>query len=279
MTACGYLDLWCEHYGKTVPDLLEFCPAAERAEEKKQEEKSSLDAAIDALTTSVTGEQLDVILMEVAKRPDDGVTLDMVARIVTKSGRAKADILRLLKTHRKNAKDKQAADDDNSSSVNTNDPPDAGKEHTCKKIWSHWDFEDQCRVAKARLIYTNERDPTIFVRPEGMVKLVERPLGLLTMPIKKKQQYQVALSDCAAFYHTSRQNGVVGVPPFNGVIDDIIGRDLGCFKPLDRIVRVPVFAPDGSLRIEKGYHAEFGCYLDPRIKFLPGARCGDGRRC
>lgn len=263
-----YLDLLCEYYGKTVADLLEFCPAAERAEEKKQEEKSSSDAAIDALTPDVTGEQLDVILKEVAKRPDDGVMLDKIERISKKSGRSKGDILKMLKTHRKNAKNKQDDDDDNNSSTNNN-PPEEGKEHTCKKIWSHWDYEDQCRVARARLIYTNETDPTVFVRPEGMVKLVERPLGLSAIPIRKKQQYQVALADCASFFHTSPRAGVMGVAPFNHVVDDIIGRDLGCFKPLDRIVRVPVFAPDGSLRIEKGYHPELQCYLDPRMTFRP----------
>ena len=154
-----------------------------------------------------------------------------------------------------------------SDSSHSNNPPDEGKEHHCKNIWKHWDFRDQCRVAKARLVYTNGTDPTIFVRPEGMVKLVERPLGLLAIPVKKRQQYQVALGASVSFFKTSPLTGVQGVAPFPEVVNEIIGEDLGCFKPLDRIVRVPVFAPDGSLRTEKGYHEELGCYLDPRMTF------------
>jgi hypothetical protein len=101
------------------------------------------------------------------------------------------------------------------------------------------------------------------------VKLVDRPTGKITKAIEKQQQYQVAIGACASFFQQTQQNGVQGVAPFKDVVNQIIGEDLGCFKRLDRIVRVPVFAPDGSLRTEKGYHEELGCYLDPRMTFRP----------
>lgn len=261
-----FLDKLCEYYGVGVGELKEYCPSAEAEKEQEQRAVSDLEQKIQQLTPQSPAEETRPVLAELACMAIEE-RRHLVALFKTRTGWNKGEIDAAMKAHAKAAKEEE---EDDNTPVDLPKPDQWPDESRCTEIWSHWDYEDQVRIARARLITSNQENPTIFARPEGPVKLVERPLGLLAIPVKRKAQYQVALEDCLKFYiYNKKTDTIRGVAPFPDVIEGVIGRDLGCFHPLDRIVRVPVFAADGSLRTEAGYHPELQCYLDPRMEFRP----------
>jgi hypothetical protein len=261
-----YLDGLCQNLDLDVETLKEYCPSAEAKKDEEKREATELEKAIDALTPQSPAEVTGPILAKLAAMSIEERRL-LVVRFKERTEWRQKDIDDALAARAKKAKEKAEDDSNRADLPKADEWPD---EEKCTEIWSHWDYEDQVRIARKRLIAANQEDPKVFIRPEGPVKLVERPLGLITSPIKKKAQYQVALEECLKFRQYIKSSDTVrGVAPFPDVIEGIMGRDLGCFHALDRIVRVPVFAADGSLRTEKGYHPELQCYLDPRMEFRP----------
>ncbi len=131
---------------------------------------------------------------------------------------------------------------------------------------------DLTRDAIAALAAANE-PPVIFQRMETLAEA--RPIGVAAL---SKDRLRYRLSEAANWHKVTttkedqtKQTPVA--PPMDVVTNVNVAADLWPFPVLDRIVTTPVFAEDGSLRGEPGYHAASrSLYVPPEGLVVPPMR-------
>lgn len=108
---------------------------------------------------------------------------------------------------------------------------------------------DLTREAIAALAVTNE-PPRIFQRVDVLVEA--RSIGVTRL---KDDRLRYRLAEAADWFRATKDDKVPASPPKEVVENVAVADDHWRFPHLDRIVTTPVFAADGTLRSEPGYHA------------------------
>lgn len=123
---------------------------------------------------------------------------------------------------------------------------------------------DLTREAVAALSVTND-PPVIFQRIDELVearKVGVKPLG----PARLRYR----LAESADWFRATKEAKTPTSPPKELVENVAVAEDHWRFPMLDRIVSTPVFAADGSLRSEPGYHAPSrSLYVPPEGLVVP----------
>lgn len=257
-----YLDLLCQNYGVTVEELLDYCPEIEADARAEELHRDELAEKIATLTPETSGAELDVILKELAKRPADSVTDDMVTTIVAKTKRSRTRIEKILTTFRSVVK-AQNGDDDNTPRESVVPPEDPAQANT---IWEHWTHGEKNRCAVGRFVSENDKNPIVFQRKtDNSIARVVNGSGRVTIDVMDKDKWAFELDQHMVFKKVTRDGDEMTVSPFPGVITALhAGRDRE-FPVLDRVISVPVFAPDGTLRWTKGYDPGLQHYINPNL--------------
>lgn len=135
---------------------------------------------------------------------------------------------------------------------------------------SNAELKDLTRSGVSALAQSNN-PPVIFQREDD---LLEARSGAVRVVDFKR--FRFLLTEAANWYtvSVSRQGDVVRKPavPTRDLLENILiaGSDLWTYPVLDRIVTTPVFATDGSLRSEPGYHpASRSLYCPPDDLVVP----------
>lgn len=124
---------------------------------------------------------------------------------------------------------------------------------------------DLTRDAIAALAHRND-PPTVFRRGDDLVE--RRTVGVKPMTLPR---LRYRLSEAGNWHRTDKDgNWTATNPPIDAVQNVTAADDLWPFPHLDRIVSTPVFAGDGSLRSEPGYHAPSrSLYVPPAGLVVP----------
>jgi hypothetical protein len=256
-----YLDLLCQNYGVGVEELLEYCPEVEAKAVEQQNITDDLASKIAVLTSDTTGAELNVILKELAKRPADMVADDMVSAITNKTGRSRGRVEKTLSEFRKTVEVQIGGDNTQRESVTP--PEDPAQANT---IWEHWTHAEKNRCAAGRFMAKNEADPIVFQRKaDNTIVRVINGSGRVTIDPMDKDKWSYELDQHMAFKRVTRDGDEIAVAPFPSVITHMnAGRDRH-LPVLDRVISVPVFAPDGTLRWEKGYDPGLQHFINPNL--------------
>ncbi|HZQ03697.1 MAG TPA: hypothetical protein VFA88_06740 [Gaiellaceae bacterium] len=86
--------------------------------------------------------------------------------------------------------------------------------------------------------------------------------ALVTRPLDRRRVIAI-LARAADFGRPDREGEWLSSPPPRVVADDLLVDACPPLPVLERIVEVPVLAPDGTIHERRGYHADTRCFLAP----------------
>lgn len=120
-------------------------------------------------------------------------------------------------------------------------------------------------AAAWRALFDANEPPRYFKRGEMLVRIEEDEEYLVTAELTPDRMRHT-LARVALWY----KKGMEDKPP-KDVVADVLATPAPALPRLHRIVEVPVFAPDGSLQTEPGYHPASKTYYWPsrHLKCLP----------
>lgn len=269
-----YLDLLCQYYGASVEDLEAFCPEIEAHAQEEQSIVDELAKQIQVLSEQTSGKELDGVLREIAKRPVCLETQDLVDKLIEKTGKKRGPIEKALAAFRKLVGGSSDGPGDGDSSRPTHDSIPPENPAHANTIWEHWTHRQKNECAVARFMAENEKNPIVFQRKaDNSIARVINGSGRVTIDPMDKDKWSYELDQHMVFKRLSRDGDELVVAPFPSVVTALnAGRDRH-FPVLDRVISVPVFSPDGSLRWEKGYDPGLQHYINPpedlKIRSVP----------
>jgi hypothetical protein len=262
-----FLDRLCEHYDLDVETLKEYCPSEEARAEEKKEETDALTAAIEKLTPKSTRDEINAVLKELAKIEDVMTLDDMITLIVEKTKRTKGVIKEAIETFRKAGYGGGGDGDNNTPPPQRHPPPDDPADATV--IWDSWTHAQKNNCACARFMDQNNKNPVVYQKKtdNSTIRIVNGS-GRVTLENMDREKWAYELEHHMVFKKVTRQGDELILGAFDKVTQHMnSGRDRG-FPVLDRIINVPVFSPDGTLRTEKGYDKGLQHFIniDPDLK-------------
>ncbi len=138
----------------------------------------------------------------------------------------------------------------------------------CEVIYEHWPASERRRLLKERIKATNDKRPLLFSRTDGLVRIrpaVDVDLGRKFEDLAGREQWAFEINKRVTFKQRNLEKGTekeLGAPEW--AITHMKGGAAAEVLPyLERVVNVPVFAPDGTLMTAPGYHPAAHIYLDP----------------
>ncbi len=112
--------------------------------------------------------------------------------------------------------------------------------------------------------------PVLYQRGSTLCRVEWGQDGAVLAMVEKKRMRGI-LARAAVFQQTYEgKNGSFSkiVAPPEPIVDDMLVNVPANLPPLNRVVRAPCFAPDGSLLMQAGYHRGARAYYDP----IPGVK-------
>lgn len=132
------------------------------------------------------------------------------------------------------------------------------------------DLKTNTSQAWDALIQANTKRPFLFRRGGLLVRINRDDNGNLVTEDLTVDRLKHELARKARWYKpTTRGNNVVNEPakPPTDVVKDMLATPTPPLPVLERIVEVPVFAANGTLQTDAGYHSASRTYYDPVVGF------------
>lgn len=271
-----YLDLWCQHLG--IADAMalirsEWTPSVwqdrHANEERANAEREAIQLAIAALRPGQLKEagelasRIGVLLLDAMT---EHLLLERIVAAIKPEGSAKkaADKIRSVLAKLVKEARRQAQEARESAQFAWQEPSDPDENEDA--VWVGWNHRDQVRVACAILERENAKDPVLFLRKEGgYVRLEHTPSGVRFVD-PKNDAWANEIGQRVTFKRrVSKLGDWHGLAPPAKVMAEMRGKTDFAFPLFNRIVRAPVFRPDGSLQTEAGLDPVTGNYLDPNF--------------
>lgn len=268
-----FLDKACENLGVTdARDLLQFCPGHEydNLEDEIAEEVAAKEGGLEELIAALDNKSQPATIQKALKTLVKSKLSDIEnERAIAEVSRlTKVSVKTIRKTFTEYARAEEAATSDEGNVVFEEQRPVPDDPSTATTIYSTWGFKDQVNVALGRFTAKNNQDPELFARSEGgYVRLTWRGHNARLDEIYKTNQWMVEISARMDFVKVDDMGIETHVRPFDAVMAHFDGSNKLELPEIERIVNVPVFGADGSLRTEKGYHEASQTYLNPNIAF------------
>ena len=120
--------------------------------------------------------------------------------------------------------------------------------------------------AALKILVESNEPPYIFRRAESISRLVEEDSGAAAIRPMSEASLRGILGRIIAWYATKKEESVTAYPP-KYVVEDILASPTPPFPVVTRVVRAPIFAPDGTLVTKPGYNAIAKIYYDPGPDF------------
>jgi hypothetical protein len=280
-----YLDQACVKYGiADAWDLLPYCPRWEEAQRQEAEAAAQASAAgvdlrdrIAAVTRETAAQEVTELVDELAALPE-GLDTDLLIGELARRVRGllgRAALQRAIDDARERRQSETAdalggLPGEGNFVGGAPTPPDDPSRATV--IWTNWDYNDQKRCTEAAFRARNDRDPFVFTRPEGgVIRLTRNKKGILRLDAADESSaWQHILSSFLTFKTFNQDTGrEKGIAPPASLIHHMQGSNELELPILERIVTVPVFGPEGTLHVRKGYDEALGVFLDPSMEFIP----------
>jgi hypothetical protein len=268
-----YLDRLIQHYGIERDDLLLYCPEYEAQQQEAKQEADTLAQMLAALNPKSSPKEIDTVLdLLAAQKPTRtarSAALQQIADAV--HGKHPGDVMRELRAAYKEAEARAAANGNGDDGSAFAPIPDSGAD--CNTIWDHWPASERTRVLSERIEAQNANEPTLFRRMSdgNPCRLVHGENGLALKDISSREGWSFQIGERVLFKRYNADKGTeqeISIPEW--AITHMKGGGYEMLPLIDRIAYVPVFAPDGSLITEPGYHPSLRMYLDTRgTQFKP----------
>lgn len=127
-------------------------------------------------------------------------------------------------------------------------------------------FDDLTATVTSALLSSNAQNPRLFRTADGDTARINRTSsGAKLELINTQAKWMNALSERVLFENSDGHR----VPPPTAVVQYMHGASGLALPEIDGIVTVPIFAPDGRLRVEAGYDPELKVYLSPVGHYIP----------
>lgn len=257
-----YLDLLCQKYGvEDAMELRAFCPRWEEEQEAERKRRADLDTLIEALTDKPSADDINAVVQMIAALPQDDARVHLaIAAVGEKTRLGKKRVDDLVRAARKTQEESRAGENDT-----------AKHERQAGAIYANDDLSKQVDMTVRALQARAERDPTMFLGPDDTpVRFEKNKSGKISLREMTHNMWRREIRQAVQCRHVTRA-GDVEVGPFPDLVSDIIGTPaarLG-LPQLDQVVTVPVFGPNGTLHVAKGYDKDLCAYLDPSLDFIP----------
>lgn len=131
---------------------------------------------------------------------------------------------------------------------------------------SDYDMSNHAELTWAALL-AKDNPRTLFVFAGKPARLEADQQGGVSIQELNSNRMHYQVVESVAFIRRSRGGGIVDVPPPNGLIRHLLATPNPPLPPLVRIVQAPVFAADGTLQTDPGYHAASRTFFAPRPGF------------
>lgn len=128
-------------------------------------------------------------------------------------------------------------------------------------ISSMWDAKTRLDVTVAQLQRKNDTNPQLFRGVAGVVRTTGGATDIKLERVHTTAHWSNILTHTLTFD--------AGAHVEKDLLADVQGETGFDFPKCMQVLGCAVFAKDGSLKIERGYHAELEAYHDPQIEFLP----------
>lgn len=276
-----FLDKFCQENGiDDAMELKEWCDDWKESNEEVREAQASENEtawckALSDLPEAPSPDDLLVLVRLIAAGPNGLYEDARLDAIVEKVGKQRARRVTLTKEIKKE-RERLAVERARSAAGGGNPLPDPRPVPEDKSragsIYDTWGYYDKIECARARFVHVNEQDPQMFRRPEGgVVRLQNVGDVMLFEAVTQRPQWTHELAKRMEFIVVTGEGEEAHEEPdepFAAVVNEFMGANDFPLPVVERIVEVPVFGEDGSLRTEKGYDASSKTYLNPSIKFI-----------
>lgn len=279
MDRVWYLDQLCVKYGVTdVSDLRAFSASAEALERAQEDartlgsEPELLQDTIDAVCPTTATKDLDKVLGALASHVDSL----FVEASLRKMAKASDGVYTagILKKRMRDLKKAGLVSHASGGTVDELGIPNPPADLTrSAPIWREWGAKKGMEAVKGQLRRLNDADPFIFTRADGtsarLIETTDRHGTALRVEKLSVPQWAALLNERLHFKRIDRDTE----RPIDSFAETQIVSDL-CYDQnppwpaLRGVSRVPVFAPDGSIRTKRGYDAELCVYVDPQEDWL-----------
>jgi hypothetical protein len=150
--------------------------------------------------------------------------------------------------------------------------PAAGHDGTRRRFNAQDERPETTAAAWGALAAVNT-PPRMFVHNGTPMRLDRTEAGEPILRELGEDRLRHEVARAADWYKRVKPRGqeaTVEVParPHRDLVKDMLACPEVPLPPLDRLVRVPVFGPDGALQTEPGYHAASRTYYDPAPGFV-----------
>lgn len=274
-----YLDKACQHYGvEHANELLQFvAPESFEGQEEAAEAAPTVEETNELRTNILALNQLSpsvdkqAVLDALASMPVDALYLDLVALYRERTRTSKADFDAAMRASKEAARARAQEDGDNV--IDDGMPPVPINPADTTVIWQHWDYEDQVRCAKARVMKVAKEKPRLFRDVTGkFVRAYEDSDRLILDDMTQggAMKWSSELARLPITFKRMTMEGIEqSVRPFDAVTAEFSAMtpDDMALPRLRRVVDVPVFGKTGSLRTEKGYDPASEIYVLPAREY------------
>lgn len=236
-----------DRYDIKVEELLTYCPDLEATKDDRVELRAIIESE-DFAKNHADADSRRELMARIAMAWPEEADQKMLARQMAQalgSGELRHALLKEIK----------AADSEEAGSP----PPDDPNEYA-GPIDPDWDAKTQLDVAVAQLHRVNEQAPRLFRGAAApVVRVLKNANGVVLQKVDASAQWRNVLTTSLVFDD--------GAHFPKDLVDCIKGHTSFSFPVLSRVIDVPVFARDGTLKTGAGYHPELEAWLEPAIDY------------
>jgi hypothetical protein len=228
-----------------------------------------------ATTAEIRPTEIDAILDDIARYPDNIVANGLVDILVQRTRLGKTAVRKSLDRkrveHRRRLRQQeeqarreaaQAAREGAGGSEGPDDPDTWDDE-----IHTHWPAHVQVNVAVAQVRRRNETSPRIFSRPNGtLTQVITTPNGPMLKDIPSDRELPFALVSLQVRFVRLDQNGVPRSAEPSSFVMRALMRAFTGMPEIRRVIRVPVLSKDLTIRAEAGYDPGLRSWIDPPME-------------
>jgi len=256
-----YLDKLCAAYGVAdAMELVDWCPNAE------DEAAAVIDAVAAAApnegSARASADQIREALQRIARVDDPVEKADRLRQLSETSAWTMTELRPLLRQYERS----DQADEDATPFAG---PPIPDNIDDVSVVWASWTKNDKRKVVKRLIEHRNTKDPVVYKRPEGTFVYVQRiqdGIRACEFNVEDSRRWDALMTDLGIKFVIVDEDTGAEVEEENtpgAILNYLAGSREWSMPPLDRVVRVPIFAADGSLVITPGYSREAGIFFDP----------------
>jgi hypothetical protein len=261
-----YLDLVCQDLKIAhAKELLEWCPNYQAKKTENEQAKAlgadekALKEAIGALSKDGGSADTEAVLRAIATISNEFWRGSAINDVKKKIGGSVPFLRETVKRYRKEQDEWEEQSEWGKQSDDEEDD-DNGK----PVVWVDRSYPEQVDALMQGLVDLNGSDPRIFSNLEGgIVKVSDDEKKTISREMTERRWHTYLGKTIIFKKHRQGSETTQSIAPTHDLVKHLLGLIDPPFPMLKKILRVPVFGPDGTLRWERGYDEAMEAYVAP----------------